>query len=80
MDNAYENLPPDWEETVLPRLFEEIHQKLTPDFTTEDWLALHKRANLGDMYSAEMLLSLWKEKVYPHLKPEFQIIDGTPFI
>ena len=42
-------------EEFIPQVFEEISQKLTPEFSKEDWLKLWERANKGDITSCEML-------------------------
>lgn len=60
-------------EEVIAKMFDEISEKLTPEFSGEDWLKLFNRANQGDLTSAEMLMELWKKKVNPHLHPDWQI-------
>ena len=54
------------------RLFEDISQRFTPDFSGEDWLKLYERAKQGDPISGEMAMDLWLRKVDPYLKPECQ--------
>ena len=56
------------EDFLLDFFYEEVEQKgLTPDFSKEDWLDLHKRAMRGDMTSKQMFIALFKEKVLPQL-------------
>ena len=55
---------------VLPRFYGEVSKKLTPDFSTRDWLELHQRCCEGDITSMEMFLSLFSRKVMPNLDPE----------
>tara|TARA_A100001035_G_C27414659_1_gene334517 strand:+ start:229 stop:474 length:246 start_codon:yes stop_codon:yes gene_type:complete len=54
------------------RLFEDISQKFTPEFSGEDWLKLYERAIQGDPISTEMIIELWLRKVDPYLNPECQ--------
>ena len=54
------------------RLFEEISQKFTPEFSADDWLKLYERSQQGDSISTEIAMELWLRKVDPHLNPECQ--------
>ena len=60
-------------EEFIPQVFEEISQKLTPEFSKEDWLKLWERANKGDITSCELFGVLWESKVNPYLRPEFRL-------
>ena len=53
-------------------MYEDIHQNLTPDFSGEDWMQLHNNAYSGDIHSAEMFLSLWKQRVEPYYSDDFK--------
>ena len=67
--NKPKQLPPEVR-AFLPEIFEEISEKLTPEFSKEDWFCLYDRAMEGDLTSMEMLASLFKGKVKPYIKPE----------
>ncbi|OUU80515.1 MAG: hypothetical protein CBC38_01200 [Gammaproteobacteria bacterium TMED78] len=62
------NYTPAEEEFLLNFFYEEVEEKgITPDFSAEDWLDLHKRAIKGDLTSRQMFIALFKEKVLPQL-------------
>ena len=59
-------------EQFLEEIFDEISEKLTTDFSKDDWLELWKRSYEGDPISAEMFMRLWQKKVQPNLNPEYK--------
>ena len=68
------------EKWICKKIYQQINQHLTPDFSAEDWLTLHEKAIHGDLLSQRMLLGLWKRKVYPYLKPEIkELFKGTTY-
>ena len=54
----------------MEECFDEISEKLTPNFSKDDWLKLWERTNQGDPISAEMFMRLWQNKVIPNLSEE----------
>ena len=54
-------------------LYESINEHLTPDFSAKDWIGLHKQALEGDSIAGQMLMSLWKSKVDPHVVAEMKL-------
>ena len=67
-----------WEENypTMVRMFTDISKHCTPDFPAEDWLKLYENFLRGDFISGQMVISLWKSKVNPNLKPEFKLFLG----
>ena len=62
------NYSPEEEKVLLNIFFDLIEEDgITPDFSKEDWLDLHKRAWQGDLTSSEMYIALMQEKVLPQL-------------
>ena len=62
------------EKWIIKEMYQQINEHLTPDFSVEDWLTLHEKAIHCDLLSMQMLVGLWKRKVYPYLKPEIKKI------
>ena len=56
---------------LLPDMFEDIHQKLTPDFSGESWMTLFDKMVEGDTASKEMFISLFMTKVVANIPPDF---------
>ena len=56
----------------LEEIFDEIAEKLTPDFSKDDWMNLFEKARQGDPTSGEMFMRLWQRKVEPHIHPEWK--------
>ena len=54
------------------KVFEKL-SVLTPDFDGQDLFDLFERAIQGDPTSQEMMVSLYKRKINPYLRPEFQV-------
>ena len=59
-------------EQFLEEIFDDISEKLTPNFSKDDWLKLYERTNQGDPISAEMFMRMWNNKVVPHLNEDFK--------
>ena len=59
-------------EKAMPLMYENIHQNLTPDFTAEDWMSLHRKAETKDLISMDMFISMWETKVIPYLSDDFK--------
>ena len=57
-------------EQFIEEVFDEISEKVTFDFSKDDWLKLWERTIEGDPISAEMLMRLWQNKVIPNLSEE----------
>ena len=58
-------------EKILPQMFEDIHKKLTPDFSGESWMTLFNKMVEGDTHSKEMFISLFMTKVVANISPDF---------